>query len=95
MGRINETLLILGFQGWVLQVTCLSLWFWTAGLGTRQGWAPKADPIPRFQVCCGLTFHSSRAEPTWSWRESSNGYKAFFEQLVLWVSPFCTWGCEL
>lgn len=90
MGRINETLLILGFQGWVLQVTCLSLWFWTAGLGTRQGWAPKADPIPRFQVCCGLTFDISRAEPTWSWRESSNGYKAFFEQLVLWVSPFCT-----
>lgn len=54
MGRINETLLILGFQGWVLQVTCLSLWFWTAGLGTRRGWAPKADPIPRFKSVVAL-----------------------------------------
>lgn len=77
-GRVNGTLLLLGFPRLGLRLTLLGLicfWFTMAGFGTPPRWAPIAYPIPRFHICCGLTFDSSRAEPTWSCRASSNSYK--------------------
>ena len=57
----------MGFQGLVLKLT---------GLGPvhliLEGRAPKADPSPRLQVYCGLTFDNSCAELSWSWRASSD-----------------------
>lgn len=54
MGRVNGTL-HLGFPGSGVE-TDMS---WSHASPILEGRAPKADPIPRLQVDCGLTFDSS------------------------------------